>query len=257
MTTPLSLDILYQDEHVIAVNKPAGMLVHRSRIDRQATRFVLQTLRDQIGQHVYPVHRLDKPTSGALLLALNQEAAQRLTDTFAQRQVAKTYLAVVRGYTEEEDCIDYPLKEMLDRVADRQAQADKDPQKAITCYQRLACVELPYPVTRYPTSRYSLITAHPKTGRRHQIRRHLKHIFHPIIGDSKHGEGRHNRFFQAHFGCTRLLLASVELTFPHPYTHDTTTVVAPLDAAFHHVIKQLGWQGSLPPRWLYTQQHSN
>lgn len=125
-----ALNLLYQDEYLVAVNKPAGMLVHRSWLDRHETQFVMQTLRDQIGQHVFPIHRLDRPTSGVLLFALNGEIAKLLCEQFEQKQVEKSYLAVVRGYLKEQGRIDYPLKVQLDKIADKFAQQDKAPQDA-------------------------------------------------------------------------------------------------------------------------------
>ena len=239
------LDILYRDEWLVAINKPAGLLVHRSMIDKHETRFALQMLRDQIGQHVFPVHRLDKPTSGVLLFALNPETAKKMSDIFAEREAEKEYLAVVRGYTEEEGIIDYPLKEELDKKSDRKAQQDKEAQEAVTEYRRLGTVELPYPVGRYNTARYSLLSIKPKTGRKHQIRRHMKHIFHPIIGDTTHGDGKQNAFFRDHFNCHRLLLAAASLSFPHPKTVEHIVIRAPLEDSFSEVIEQLGWSDTL------------
>ena len=244
------MDILYQDDHLIAVNKPAGLLVHRSKIDRQETRFALQMIRDQVGRRVYPVHRLDKPTSGVLVFAFSPEMARLLTEAFARRAVTKTYLAVVRGYIDAHGVIDYPLKERFDKTTDARARRDKPAQPAVTVYRRLAQVEVPVAVGRYPTSRYSLVEARPETGRMHQIRRHMKHIFHPIIGDGKHGEGRHNRFFSTRYGSNRLLLAATELSFTHPFSQKALRLVAPLDGPFTAVIDQLGWRNVVPAAWL-------
>ena len=240
-----ALDVLFRDERFVAVNKPPGLLVHRSRIDRGADRFALQTVRDQIGRRVFPVHRLDKPTSGVLLFALDPEAARRLSDAFARRAVRKTYLAVVRGYLEPGGVIDYALRETRDRTTDGKARRDKPPQPAVTVYRRLATVETPHAVGRYPTSRYALAALRPRTGRKHQIRRHMKHIFHPVIGDRKYGDGRHNRFFEEHFGCRRMLLHAAALTFSHPFTGAPTVLLAPLDAVFRDVLERLGWGGAL------------
>lgn len=239
-TTP-PLDILFQDEHFVAVNKPRGLLVHRSAIDRRETRFAMQMVRDQIGRRVYPVHRIDKPTSGVLLFAFNPEAARSLMEVFQGHKVRKTYLAVVRGHTQEQGRIDYPLREEPDRMTDRRARQGKEAQPAVTDYRRLATVELPFPVGRYASSRYSLVAVTPFTGRRHQIRRHMKHIFHPVVGDTTHGDGRHNRFFREQFDCHRLLLSAVELSFVHPYTGEGLTVSAPLDAGFQTIIERFGW----------------
>lgn len=243
------LEILYRDEYLVAVNKPSGLLVHRSEIDRRETRFALQLVRDQLGQWVYPVHRLDRPTSGVLLLALNPDVARRLGEAFTAGAVEKTYLTVVRGIPPEAGIIDYPLTEELDRHSDRLARPDKGPQPAVTEFRRLATVELPCPVGRYPSSRYSLVEARPKTGRKHQLRRHFKHLFHPLIGDTKHGEGRHNRFFRDTFDCHRLLLAAVEITLPHPVTGQPLRITAPLEDRFAAVIEKLGWKEAVPERW--------
>ena len=207
VTLSAQLELVYRDEHLVAINKPAGLLVHRSHLDRYETRFALQMLRDQIGQRVYPVHRLDKPTSGILLFALSPDIARQLSLLFEQRQVHKQYLAVVRGHCPEQGEIDHPLKEQRDKIADARMRDDKPAQEATTCFRRLATVELPGAVDRYPQTRYSLVQLSPLTGRRHQLRRHMKHIGHPIIGDAKHGKGVHNRFMAAQYGCDRLLLA--------------------------------------------------
>jgi tRNA pseudouridine65 synthase len=237
-----ALDIIYQDDVLVAINKPAGLLVHRSPIDRHETRFAVQLLRDQIGQRVYPVHRLDKPTSGVLLFALNSEVAKQVSEQLAQRQVAKRYLAVVRGHCPEQGHIDYPLREKLDKIADRDRQQQRPAQEAITDYSRLGCAEIPYAIDRYPSSRYSLIELRPATGRKHQLRRHMKHIGHPIIGDAKHGKGVHNRFFQEHYSCHRLLLACLSMQLTHPVSSQTLLLEAKLDASFSHVLQQLGWK---------------
>ncbi len=236
------LNILYRDNWLIAIDKPSGLLVHRSLIDKHETRFALQLLRDQIGQRVYPVHRLDKPTSGVLLFTLDEDSARRMGEQFERNAVNKRYLAVVRGYTLETETINYALREEQDRLTDALARQDKPAQDAVTDYLRLATLEIPISDGRHPTSRYSLLSIHPHTGRKHQIRRHLKHIFHPIIGDTTHGDGRHNRRFQQHFNCQRLLLAAQELRFTHPYTGEQIQIRAPVDNDFQRVIEAFGWE---------------
>lgn len=248
--SPDTLDIIFQDDLLVAVNKPAGLLVHPSLIDKRETRCAMKLLRDQLGRWVYPVHRLDKPTSGVLLFALNAETASSLGEHFRRQQVHKTYLAVVRGYTEPQGLVDHPLREQHDKMSDRRARRDKKPQPAVTEYRRLATVELPYRVDRYPTGRYSLLAIHPRTGRKHQIRRHLKHIAHPLVGDTTHGKSRHNRLFRELFGSGRLLLAAVEMEFLHPRDGRTRRLVAPLDATFTGVLRQLGWEKAVPGSWM-------
>lgn len=211
------LSIIHQDTALVAINKPSGLLVHRSRIASDAQQFAVQQLRDQIGQRVYPVHRLDRPTSGILLFALNADIARQMSALFASRQVSKMYHAVVRGFVEEHGQIDYALKEELDAIADKQARTDKEAQHAVTDFMTLARVELPYKVSKqHDTTRYSLLQLSPKTGRKHQLRRHLAHIRHPIVGDTTHGDGRHNEFFRRYFNTHRLLLAATGLEFTHP-----------------------------------------
>lgn len=236
-----ALDIIHRDEALIAINKPPGLLVHRSAIDKHETRFAMQVLRNQIGQRVWPVHRLDKPTSGVLLFGLNQAVATQLGAQFSNQQTRKTYLAIVRGWPDETGRIDYPLVEQLDKMTDQQAQQNKPAQSAITDWERLATIELPVAVTRYPTSRYALLRITPHTGRKHQIRRHLHHIHHPIIGDTTHGEGRHNRFFRNHYGIHRLLLAAVGLTITHPVSGKPLTLTAPAGESFDQLASEFGW----------------
>ncbi|WP_411358574.1 MULTISPECIES: tRNA pseudouridine(65) synthase TruC [unclassified Pseudidiomarina] len=222
------LPIVFQDDVVIAIDKPSGLLVHRSWLAKDATTFALQLVRDQIGQRVYPVHRLDRPTSGILLFAKSAEIARELSTAFSERQVEKQYHAVVRGYLGDGE-LDYALTEELDKVADRDADQDKAPQPAQTLYRCLAQVELPFQVSKkHATSRYSLMQLQPKTGRKHQLRRHMSHLRHPIIGDTRHGDGRHNKFFREHFGLQRLLLAATGLKFTHPVSGEVLNLSLPI-----------------------------
>jgi len=238
-----SLPIIYRDDSLIAIHKPAGLLVHRSVLDRHETRFALQMLRDQIGRPVYPVHRLDKGTSGVLLFALQREVGRLLSGQFERGEVGKRYVAVVRGYPPESGEIDHPLARMADEHAGVIATAAAQP--AQTRYRRLATVELPHRVDRYPSSRYALVELEPLSGRWHQLRRHMKHISHPIIGDATHGKGRHNRLFQVLFGHQRLLLAATEMRLAHPVSGQALRLQAELAADFSAVIGGLGWGESL------------
>jgi len=203
-------------------------------------------VRNQVGQHVYPVHRLDKPTSGVLLFGLSSDIARAISEQFAAGTVHKQYLTVVRGYCPQEVVIDYPLKEQLDKIADKHRRQNRPAQEAVTHLRRLATVEIPIAVDRYPQTRYSLVELRPETGRKHQLRRHMKHIGHPIIGDAKHGKGVHNRFFREQYDCPRLLLVSTSLEFTHPVSGEKTVLQAQLDAPFRRVITAFGWQGALP-----------
>lgn len=235
------LPILFLDDHLVAVNKPSGLLVHRSAIDRRATEHAMTIVRDQLGRWVYPFHRLDRSTSGVLLFALDRETARQMTQRFSESRISKSYLAVVRGFTPEGERIDHPLRERRDRPSGPRAAQDRPAKDAVTEYRRLATVELPHAVGPYATARYSLITAAPLTGRPHQIRRHLKHIFHPVIGDTTYGDGRQNEFFRSKFQCHRLLLHAREIGFAHPVSGRLLRICAPLDPEFAGVLKELRW----------------
>lgn len=242
-TQNIPLEILYQDEYFVAINKPSGLLVHKSPIDKHETQFALQLVRDQIDQYVYPLHRLDKPTSGVLLFALDANIAQSMSELFRSSQVEKEYIAIVRGFTQQSDVIDYPLKQMLDTKAQKLQGITKEVQEARTEYHRLATVELPFPVSRYPVARYSLVKLIPKTGRKHQLRRHMKHIFHPIVGDTKHGRGEHNNLFREKYRSHRLLLHANYLAFIHPVDKVKIVINAPLDEMFQTLFDNFGWKG--------------
>lgn len=202
----VDIELLHLDAHVVAVHKPSGLCVHPTRgRDRRA---LLHHVRDRIGRRVYPVHRLDRSTSGIVVFALDPATARELCDAFADRRVDKCYRAIVRGHAPEDAVIDSPLS----------VHGGDVPLSAITHLHRVATIELPYPVGRYGSARYSLVELHPRTGRTHQLRRHLAHIRHPIVGDVRHGDGKHNRFAREHFGLHRLLLWATELALPHPRT---------------------------------------
>jgi tRNA pseudouridine65 synthase len=195
--------VLHRAERWIAVDKPSGLVVHRSERTRDEPA-ALQIVRNLVGQHVYPAHRLDRATSGVLVLALDREAARFLGLAFSERRVQKRYLAVVRGWIDERGVIDYALRE----------EATSTPADAVTAFARLSCFEVPVAVGRYATARYSIVEAFPHTGRMHQLRRHFAHLRHPIVGDVRYGDGRHNRMFRERFGVHRLLLHAQRIELP-------------------------------------------
>jgi len=244
------LPILFQDDNVVAVHKPPGLLVHRTDLARQERRVALQLLRDQIGCEVFPVHRLDRGASGVLLFALHREAAGYLSRQFETRAVEKSYLAVVRGWPPDLGEIAHPLPRRLDEYEGQGGVTQNSVQEATTRYRRLATTELAHSVDRFPTSRYALVLLEPLTGRRHQLRRHMKHIAHPIIGDSTYGKGQHNRLFQGLFGCHRLLLACVNLRVPHPVTEAPLNLTAPVGKEFASIIHRLGWIDAVSQTWI-------
>ncbi len=239
--SPEELPVLYRDEHIVVIDKPPNLLVHRSEIDRHETRFAIQILRDQIGHRVWPAHRLDRGTSGVLLFGLNPEMASRLGRQFEAGTVGKRYWAVVRGHPQENGVIDHPLSRQRDAYEFSGERSSHEAQPATTYYHRLARIELPVAIDRYPCSRYALLELEPLTGRRHQLRRHLKHIAHPIIGDATYGKGRHNRYFAEHLACQRLLLACVEISFDHPVSGVRLQIKAPVSGCFAELLARFGW----------------
>ncbi|MDO4434940.1 MAG: pseudouridine synthase [Cardiobacteriaceae bacterium] len=230
------IEILYQNEDCVVVNKPAGMLMHRSFLDVHETTFLLQTVRNQIGRKVYPVHRLDRPTSGAVLLALSSESAHEFAKQFQQNEVQKVYLAVVRGWLSESGTIDYPLKPIHDPIADIHRDPDAEAQSALSHYACMMHAEFPFQVqAKHQSSRFSWLKLMPKTGRKHQLRRHLKHIFHPIIGDTAYGDLKQNRAMQSFTGISRLWLHAHELHFQSLQKRETIKIIAPLDEDWQHM----------------------
>ncbi|PRD48787.1 pseudouridine synthase [Sphingobacterium haloxyli] len=218
------LDILYNDEDLIAINKPHGLLVHRSSIAVDASEFALQLLRDQLQQMVYPVHRLDRKTGGILLFARNKEMDSLTQQLFANKNVAKTYWAIVRGYTDDQGTIDYPLR-----------KENSSLQDAITHYRTLSRAEIDLPFGRHATSRYSLVEVRPETGRMHQIRKHLAHIFHPILGDRPHGCNKQNKLWKEQFSMDTMMLHAQGLAFLHPRTQQEINIEAPTLSEFTRV----------------------
>jgi len=219
------LNILYRDDYLVSVDKPPGLLVHRTGLDAGETRFALQLLRDQLGRPVWPVHRLDKGTSGVLLFALDAGTARTLGQAFERGEaMRKTYRAVVRGWPPEAGAIDHPLKRMPDDMRTERVEV----QDALTHYRTLQRYELPLAQGGFATTRCALVELRPVTGRRHQLRRHLKHIAHPIIGDATHGKGPLNRALAELLGLQRLWLHAVRLELAHPVTGQAVVIEAPM-----------------------------
>ena len=206
---PPPLHVLHADDALVVIDKPAGLLVHRSALDAHETRSAADQLRSQLGAPVWMLHRLDKATSGVLAFARNAEVAGRLGQAFEAGQVRKRYLALVRGWPPAGGEIDYPL------ARDPELPSAGQPRlPAVTRYRRRACFEWPFPDGRHATSRYALVEVEPLSGRRHQIRRHFKHIAHPLVGDTTHGKSPHNRSVAAWLGTARLWLHATRLELP-------------------------------------------
>lgn len=225
------LEIVYQDENLIAINKPHGLLVHKSSIANDTDQFAVQILRDQIGQRVYPVHRLDRKTGGVLLFALNEEFNSMMQKRFAENLIKKDYYAIVRGYTPDSMEIDYPLK-----------REDGVSQEAFTRFTTIDRAEVPFQVGKHPTSRYSLVLLKPETGRMHQLRKHMAHIFHPIIADRPHGCNKQNKFFLEHFGMNTMLLHASRLVFEHPIHGNPVYIHAKTQPEFKRMVETLGFK---------------
>jgi len=230
-----ALRVLHRDAEFAVVAKPAGLMAHASPMARGEDDFLVDRLRAQFARDVVLVHRLDRATSGCVLIAFDREMAAALGAQFMRRTVEKSYLAVCRGWPDESGVIDHPL--------------DGGPGKplkkpAVTAYRRLATGELAEPTGAFPSSRYALLACTPDTGRWRQIRRHLKHIFHHLIGDTSHGDGRHNRTFRMR-GVHRMLLHAHTLAFDHPRTGERIAISAPLDAEFERALELFGWAPGL------------
>lgn len=217
----MQLPILYQDKHYIAINKPHDLLVHRSKIAKDATKFALQLLRNQLGQQVYLVHRLDRKTSGVLLFGLSAEATQAAQAQWQAAMTQKNYYALVRGYFPEKILVEKPL------INDKGKK-----QEACTRFELVQHSERPWSSGKFATSRYSLIRAYPQTGRFHQIRKHCNHLRHPILGDRPHGCNKQNRLLKEKFGLTKMMLHAQQLKFEHPYTQETLCIQAPFSRDF-------------------------
>jgi tRNA pseudouridine65 synthase len=226
----MELRILFQDDRIVAIHKPPGLLVHRTGISEDRV-FVLQTLRNQLGRHVYPVHRLDRGTAGVLVFALDSDAAKRLQQSLDASDSLKTYLAIVRGWLPESGVIDSPLAK----------DGTGTLQMAKTNFTCLAKAELQIPVDRYATSRYSLAKISLETGRWRQIRRHFNHLRHPVLGDRKLGDRHHNRMWEEHFQLVGLQLLAWQLSFEHPFTGERLCLEAEPEQEMRSAFAVLGW----------------
>jgi tRNA pseudouridine65 synthase len=224
--------ILHADAALVAVDKPPGLLVHRSGLADGEDDVLVDRVRRATGRMLFPIHRLDRATSGVVLFAADRALAGALGAEFMARRVDKRYLAICRGWPEAEGLIDHPL--------DAPGMPEKKPAR--TAFRRLAIAELPIPVGRYPSVRLALVEARPETGRYRQIRRHFKHASHHLIGDTSHGDGRYNRFARMHLGVHRLLLHAWGIRLAHPATGEPITITASPDAEFRRALARLGWQ---------------
>ncbi|MEP6484714.1 MAG: pseudouridine synthase [Rudaea sp.] len=230
------IDIVFEDAWLLAVNKPAGLLIHRSKIAAGENDFLLDRLRAAKGMDLFLAHRLDRATSGVVLLAKSREIAGELGRQFMDRSVTKRYLAVVRGWPEGEGVIDYALPDVR----------DNSPRKsAVTHWRTLATTTVPIALGKYPEQRYALVEASPHTGRYRQIRKHFHHESHHVIGDTSHGRGDHNRLWRMHFGVHRMLLHAWKLELRHPVEGAALAFSASLDETWRRVIARFGWENAI------------
>lgn len=246
LTQPLQ--IIFRDEHYVAVYKPAGLMVHRGPRSSSSEPFLLQALRDQLGSYVYPIHRLDRPTAGLVIFGLHREAASELGRLFETRQVTKHYQALVRGFVTGSFTVDLPLDDQVDNWLSNgtnhetsQPATENKPRilEAITDFRTLERLEIDWPTSEFPTSRFTLLEIQPHTGRWHQIRRHLNHIAHPVIGDHRHGDHRWNQRFFERTGIYRMLLTSMRLDFRHPFTMEPMSLWVPRGRDFEAALTHL------------------
>ncbi len=222
------LEILFQDSFLIAINKPHGLLVHRSSIAADASEFALQLLRYQVGFPVFPLHRLDRKTSGVLLFATKSEYVSVFQEQMQSPETQKRYLALVRGFFPETIFVDHPLK-----------RDDGKIQEAQTLFKRIEHFELAIPFGGFPTSRYSLIEAQPITGRMHQIRKHLNHLRHPIVGDRPHGCNKQNKLFLEHWNMNTMLLHAQSIQLIHPFTTEKLSIDAAPSLEFKAMLNMM------------------
>jgi tRNA pseudouridine65 synthase len=224
----MHLEVLYEDNELVAINKPHGLLVHRTSIATNASQFAVQELRNQIGQKVHPVHRLDRKTSGVILFAKDASLVAQLQGQFAKKTVRKKYWAILRGYSPVEGLIDYDLTNNEGKT-----------QSAQTQYKLIKHTEIDLPFGKFNTSRYSWVEAEPLTGRMHQLRKHFAHILHPIIGDRPHGCNKQNKLFLEKWGMSNMLLHARSLTFEHPLNDTKIEITAPCSPIFLQMLKTL------------------
>ena len=234
-----ALALLHSDDDLLAIDKPAGLAVHRSRLVGADDDYLMDRLRVQVEGPLHAIHRLDRATSGVLLVARHVAAAADLGRQLMARTVAKTYLAVVRGWPAEEGEIDYPLSG---------SSLAGEAKPALTRWRRLATVEVPIAQGRYTQQRYSLLEVSPETGRYRQIRRHFHHVSHHLLGDTRHGRGDHNRLIRQYYGVHRLLLHAWRLEVRHPATGEPLHLEAPLDAAWQRLLDAFGWEAAFAGR---------
>lgn len=223
------IEIVYQDNDLIAVAKPHGMLVHKSPIAADATEYALQLTRDLVGQHLHPLHRIDRKTYGVLLFATTRAVAASMREIWSDRGVDKAYYAIVRGWVPDDRTIDHPVY-----------NDKRQPKDAISTMQVVHHYEIDLPHGPHNTSRYTLVRLSPLTGRYHQLRQHMNHLRHPILGDRPHGCNKQNRLWLNSYGVQHMMLWAERLSFIHPVTSNAVVIAAPPSVQWTMVLDILG-----------------
>lgn len=222
------LEVLFEDDYFVAINKPHGLAVHKSKLIRNTNEFAVTQIREQTGRKLDPVHRLDRKTSGVLLFSDNLEAIQNIQLDFVNHRIQKTYYAIVRGFAPEQITIDHPIK-----------SDDGNEKEAITELERISTTELDIPYGNHSSSRYSFVKLMPKTGRMHQLRKHMQHLRHPIIGDRPHGCNKQNKLFKERWDMTTMLLHAKSLEFTHPLTKKSIEISADFHIEYKRMLNEL------------------
>ena len=233
----MNLEIIFEDEYLLCVHKPNNVLVHHAFHSRNVAEedSLLQLIKNELGIKVYPIHRLDRKTSGIILLAKETHFVSKFQELFTNNEINKTYFGIVRGFSPETKTIDSPVK-------GRDANVHKE---ALTHLKTLEKVTLNIPVKPYDSSRYSLVELSPKTGRMHQLRVHSNKISHPLIGDPKYGDKNHNLMFEENFGCTNMFLHAGKLDFKHPFTTEELTLKATFPKDWITLFDEFSWGNPL------------
>ncbi|WP_339885635.1 pseudouridine synthase [Polaribacter vadi] len=233
----MSLEIIFEDDYIICINKPNNVLVHHAFLSRNVgdEDSLLQLIEKEIGIKVYPIHRLDRKTSGLILLAKEKEHVSKFQELFTTKQIQKTYFGVVRGFSPETKTIDSPVK-------GRDANVHKE---ALTYLRTLANITLDIPVKPYDSSRYSLVEFLPQTGRMHQLRVHSNKISHPLIGDAKYGDKNHDTMFAENFGWKNLFLHAGKLEFIHPFSSEKMILKGTFPKDWIEMFEEFKWKNPL------------
>jgi len=227
-----SIEIIFEDEFIIVVNKPNNFIIHESHYARNIRETtLLQFLEQQLGYPVYPAHRLDRKTSGVILLLKSKDNVSQFQELFNSKSIQKTYYAIVRGFSPDNGIIDSPVKNDDTGIY----------KEALTHYKSVNNIELNIPVHPYDNSRYSLIELKPQTGRMHQLRKHMNKINHPIVGDYKYGDRFHNRMFETEFECIYMFLHAYTLDFTHPITKIDLQLKADFPADWQKLFNKFNW----------------